>query len=259
MIEQRIFIPTKTHDIPMVITYPNLDGVYPCMLLLHGFLAYKEGDGYLFTKTAQALANNGIASARIDFCSMGENRYSRKFYGTKICIEETKEAFNYLCSCDHIDSSRIGLLGHSMGARIALLCSDLDSKCIVTFNGAVNVEEPYAFDILSNQNKEELKTQGYTFMYPSDGRVELLFNQFYLDCEIHSSEIYNYHRPILVCVGKQDPTLNPKISYRFARKHPYADLLEIDGANHTFNAKTKDYTKVDELLEKVVSWLKINL
>ena len=66
------------------------------MLLLHGFMSYKEGDGYLFRKTAEKFAEVGIASARIDFCSMGENRYSRVHYGTEICVKEAKTAFEYL-------------------------------------------------------------------------------------------------------------------------------------------------------------------
>ena len=47
MIEERLFVPCKDHDIPMVLCVPQAEGSYPCMLLLHGFLSYKEGDGYL--------------------------------------------------------------------------------------------------------------------------------------------------------------------------------------------------------------------
>ena len=36
-------------------------------------------------------------------------------------------------------------------------------------------------------------------------------------------------------------------------------MLVIDKANHTFNAKTGDYTKVYELLEKLIPWLKENI
>ena len=43
--EKRIFIPCEDHDIPMVLAYPDTEGVFPCMLLLHGFMSYKEGDG----------------------------------------------------------------------------------------------------------------------------------------------------------------------------------------------------------------------
>ena len=131
MIEKRIFVSCDDHDIPMVITYPSEEGQFPCMLLLHGYMSYKEGDGYLFTKTAQELAKANIASARIDFCSMGENRYSRVHYGTEICVKETKCAFEFLQKDSHFFPKRIGILGHSMGGRITFLSSNLPSKCLV--------------------------------------------------------------------------------------------------------------------------------
>lgn len=260
MIEKRIFIPCDDHDIPMVITYPQEEGNFPCMLLLHGFMAYKEGDGYLFTKTSEKFAEAGIASARIDFCSMGENRFSRVHYGTEICMKEAKMAFHYLQEDSHIDCERIGVLGHSMGGRIAFLTSDLPSKCIITFNGAINVDKPSHL-IMKGISLQDLKEKGYTIFHTSDGRQELLFPKFIEDMNIYSRDIYQYKNPILICIGANDPTLDPQIGYDFVKNNCSNDitLLVIEKANHTFNAKTGDYTKVFELLEKVVEWLKIHL
>lgn len=260
MLEQRLFIPCEDHDIPMVIAYPQGDGPFPCMLLLHGFMSYKEGDGYLFTKTAEKIAEAGIASARIDFCSMGENRYSRIHYGTEICIKEAKAAFEYLQTREDIIHDRIGILGHSMGGRITFLSSKLPSKCLVTFNGAVNVDKPGALT-LKGLNAHDIERQGYTVYLTSDGRSELLFPKFVEDLQIHSDAIYQYTNPILVCVGADDPTLDPKVSYQFVETcgMENVDMVVIEKANHTFNAKTKDFTKVYELLDKVVPWLQEHL
>lgn len=260
MLEKRLFIPCDDHDIPMVIARPDGEGPFPCMLLLHGFMSYKEGDGYLFTKTAEKLAKAGIASARIDFCSMGENRYSRVHYGTKICIKEAKVAFEYLQTNEHILHDRIGILGHSMGGRITFLSSELPSKCLVTLNGAVNVAKRGAMK-LTGLNTQEMEARGYTVYHTSDGRSELLFSKFVEDLQIHSDAIYNYANPILVCVGADDPTVDPQVSYSFVENCGMnnVDLLVIEKANHTFNAKTKDYTKVYELLSKMIPWLKEHL
>ena len=85
-VEKRIFIKMKDHDLPMVITESESDSSSLCILMLHGFMAFKEGDGYLFSKFAQKFEENGISSARIDFCSMGENRFSRENYGLKVMM-----------------------------------------------------------------------------------------------------------------------------------------------------------------------------
>lgn len=260
MIEQRLFIPAKDHDIPMVLCLPEAQGIYPCMLLLHGFMAWKEGDGYLFTKTAKALSDAGIASARIDFCSMGENRCSRERYGTEICLEEAETAFNYLRRHAQIDPERIGLLGHSMGGRITFLSSQLPSKCLVTFNGAVNVDKPGQMR-LKGLDEKILREQGHLLYHTSDGRTELLFPEFADDLQIHSDAIYSYKNPILLCIGADDPTLDPQISYDFANNcgMDNVETLVIEKANHTFNAKTGDYTKVYELLDKLTPWLQDHL
>ena len=66
-----------------------------------------------------------------------------------------------------------------------------------------------------------------------------------------------HNRPILVCVGKEDLTISPKISYRFVQNAPNdkVDLLEIDHADHTFCAKIGNYAKVDVLLRHVINWI----
>ncbi|NCB32600.1 MAG: alpha/beta hydrolase [Erysipelotrichia bacterium] len=260
MIEKRIFIKCVDHDIPMVIMYPDGAGPFPCVLLLHGYMAYKEGDGYLLAKTAAKLAENGIATARIDFCSMGENRYSRIHYGISIMIKETRTSFEWLQNDSKIISDRIGILGHSLGGRIAFLSAELPSKCLITFNGAVNTDRPVDF-LRAGLSMEEIADHGYTVIHTSDGRYELVFEQFIKDLSICSDEIYHYQNPILVCVGEQDPTLDPSISYQFVKNcnMPNVEMIKIDNANHTFNAKTGDYTKVYELLGHVVTWLKKNL
>ena len=98
---------------------PQAEGSYPCIAFaIIGFLSYKEGDGYLLAKCAQALAKAGIASARIDFCSMGENHSSRIHYGTKIMLEETKTIYQFLQKDKRFISDRIGLLGHSFGGEL---------------------------------------------------------------------------------------------------------------------------------------------
>ena len=259
MTEKRIFIKCEDHDIPMVIAYPEGNGPFPCVLLLHGYMSYKEGDGYLFTKTAARFAEDGIATARIDFCSMGENRCSRIHYGTSIMIKEAKTAFAWLQQDHSIIPERIGILGHSMGGRITFLSSDLPSKCLITFNGAVSVDK--SFGVPKGINMDEIADHGYTVVHTSDGRYELIFEQFVKDMSICSDKIYQYKNPILVCVGESDPTLPPSVSYDFVKNcnMPNVELLKIADANHTFNAKTGDYTKVYELLDKVVVWLKKNL
>ena len=258
--EERIFIRCNDHDIPMVIAYPDRGDHFPCVLMLHGYMAYKEGDGYIFRKFAEEFSKNGIASARIDFVSMGENRYSRENYGLKVMLEEVKASFSYLQSLDKIDSQKIGIMGHSLGGRITFLSASLPSKCLITLNGAVNVKEKMG-DTQPASFKVE-NGDGYRIIHTSDGRAELIYDRFVQESNAYLNEdVYDYKNPILVCVGDNDPTLPPETSYKFVRECNMSNVDEIiiQDANHTFNAKTGDYTKVYELIGKVIPWLEENL
>lgn len=258
MIEERLFVPCKEHDIPMVLCVPQAEGSYPCMLLLHGFLSYKEGDGYLFAKCAQALAKAGIASARIDFCSMGENRSSRIHYGTKIMLEETKTIYQFLQKDKRIISDRIGLLGHSFGGRIALLSTGLNPKCIVTLNGALKIQDQEGFKF-SKEYVEDIQKNGHTIVKTSDGRYELVFETFLNELDVDLGPAFEYEGNTLVCVGDKDVTVEASLSYQIIDMLKKATLIEIHEADHTFLAKTGNYAKVNELLEQVVAWLNLNL
>ena len=256
---KRIFIRCEDHDIPAVIRYPE-DGQdrYPAVLLLHGFMAWKEGDGYMFGIGAEKLAANGFASMRIDFCSMGENRFSRRNYGMKTLLREAACAFEYLSKDPQIDPERIAIMGHSLGGRVTFLSSKLPSRCLVSLNGAINVDA----DLPMRYDHEHMDKFGYVLQETSDGRTELLFKRFYEElAECKSSDIYSYTNPVLVVVGKCDPTLDPNVSYDFVRNcgMKNVDLLEIDEANHTFNAKTKDNSRLIEMYDKVIVWLNDHL
>lgn len=258
--EERIFIKCEDHDIPMVISYPEEGDNLPCILMLHGYMAYKEGDGYLFRKFAQEFSKYGIASARIDFVSMGENRYSRENYGMKTMLKETKTAFEYLQDNPRIDANKVGIMGHSLGGRVAFLSSKLPSKCLISLNGAVNVDQKLGK--MQPTSFKTLEGDGYTIIHTSDGRAELLFPRYFEELnECISDDIYKYANPILICIGANDPTLDPNISYNFVNSCGMSNVDEIviQDANHTFNAKTGDYTKVYELIGKIIPWLDKNL
>lgn len=253
MISKNIQIKNGNYIIPGTYVYPNdMNKKVPCLLLLHGFLSSKNGDGKLLVKVAEGLASNGIASLRIDFCSCGENSRDRKDYNIDNLIIETKKAYEELKNNKLIDSSRIGILGHSLGGLVSFKVADLNPKCIITLNGAMksNLYEQYL------NIKNEFK-DGYYIMPQSDGRNEKLYESFY-KCDNLTNNIYpKYDGNKLMCIGESDPRILPAWQYEYARSIN-ADIISIAEANHTFNAKTGDYTKVNELIDKLNVWLNEN-
>ena len=104
----------------------NAKGKVPAFLLLHGFGSNKEA--HWMYLTAELLAKWGYASIRFDMRGCGESEGAR---GRVICleqVEDTSSALTYMASRAEIDPARIGVLGHSFGAAVAVYAAGVDSR-----------------------------------------------------------------------------------------------------------------------------------
>jgi len=254
--EKNIVIKCDEYNIPGVLTVPDAkQEKYPCVLMLHGDLAYKQGDGFLLERLANKFANENIASLRIDYCSCGENRRNRKLYGLVTVKQEVKEAINYLRSLDFIDSKMIGLLGHSMGGKLAINCNEYNPNFVITLGGYLTTLNKNINPQYIGEDKDGNK---FLMVYSSDKRNEVLYESYYKqEIEFNKTAKGEVTCPILICVGKTDFTVDQAISVKYFNNlnNNNKELLYIEDANHTFNAKTGDYTKVYELADKISAWI----
>jgi len=255
--EKNIVIKCDEYNIPGVLTVPDAkQEKYPCVLMLHGFIAYKQGDGFLFEKLANVFSKAGIATLRIDCCSCGENRRNRNQYGLCTIKKEAEEAFNYLKSLEIIDENKVGIIGHSLGGKIAIKSANLNPWLVITLGGRLADKTLNANPEYIGEDKEGHK---FLLVYCSDGRSEVIYDSFYQqEEEFYKKEYDSLTCPILLCVGKKDFTVDQAMSVNYYNNlnNDNKKLLYIEDANHTFNAKTGDYTKVYELADKIVEWIK---
>lgn len=93
----------------------------PLVVMCHGYTGKKEGDGQRFIKLGNLLAKNGIAAITIDFPGCGESPASSENYTLSNMYKDINSAISYMDSNYSIDTSKIGLTGHSMGGRVASL------------------------------------------------------------------------------------------------------------------------------------------
>ncbi|MBO4538083.1 MAG: hypothetical protein J5694_04350, partial [Erysipelotrichaceae bacterium] len=131
---------------------------------------------------------------------------------------------------------------------------NLPSRLLVSLNGAINVDE----NLPMKYSQEDFDRLGYTINRTSDGRVELLYPRFFEEMKTTlSRDIYDYRNPIMVCEGTGDPTLDPNVSYNFINNCNMDNVehIFIEGANHTFHAKTRDYTLLNQLIDRLVPWI----
>src|SRR5262245_47914446 len=95
-------------------------------LVLHGFGSNKDGGG---GKTvAKMLAGLGYAALRFDFRGCGESEGER---GRVICkeqVSDTKNALSSLAARPDIQPERIGVVGQSFGAAVAVYSAGVDRR-----------------------------------------------------------------------------------------------------------------------------------
>ncbi len=98
----------------------------PAFLVLHGFGSNKQSRA--MSAPTEMLTSWGYAVLRFDMRGCGESEGER---GRLLCleqVEDTKNALTYLASRPEIDAARIGCIGHSFGAAVAVYTGGVDQR-----------------------------------------------------------------------------------------------------------------------------------
>ncbi len=98
----------------------------PAVMVLHGFGSKKESNNC--TGPCKMLTDWGYITMRFDFRGCGE---SEGEYGRLICLEQvsdTSNALSYLQSRADVNPDRIGALGSSFGAAVAVYTGGVDER-----------------------------------------------------------------------------------------------------------------------------------
>lgn len=98
------------------VTMPAEGAGWPLVVLCHGFTGSRGGDGH-FGPLAARLAHAGIASIAMDFPGCGESEEPFTAYTLTNIRADMTAAIAYMGVTYGVDTTRLGLVGHSMGGR----------------------------------------------------------------------------------------------------------------------------------------------
>ena len=148
----------------------------PALLALHGFGSNKQSR--TISRPAELLASWGYAVLRFDMRGCGE---SEGVPARVICleqVEDTRNALTYLASRPEIDATRIGAIGTSFGAAVAVYAAGVDERIAAVISsggwgdGVSKFRDqhasPDAWDRFVKMMEEgrRLRAQGKTLMVP---------------------------------------------------------------------------------------------
>ncbi|MCK8823868.1 alpha/beta hydrolase [Fuchsiella alkaliacetigena] len=227
----------------------------PAVIICHGFKGDKVGPHRIFVKMARKLAEKGIVAFRFDFRGSGDSKGS--FKETKISsqIEDGLEAIKFVSKLEQVNSSRLALLGFSLGGLIAscVAARSTGVKFLVLWSAIADLEEVFTAKS-SAENLASLNEQGYMDL----GGLKLGAN-FVEELEQIEplAEIEEYQGSAFIIHGSEDQVVPVKHS------EEYYDLFSAQncrkhivlGADHTYNKSEWEA----EVLNRTSQWLIENI
>ena len=247
------------YEIPAIMTSPEGTAVVPGVILLHGSASHKNEVGDLYLRLAEQLANNGIASIRIDFAGTGDSPVDYTHYTLKTAVRDAEVALAFLRSQPQVDDHRIGVVGFSQGGLIAqlLLAQQPGIKSFVAWSSvASDGIGPFAdmFETLYMKAKREGQVeQQFAWRPPLTISYEW-FEQVMANQSL--SGMAEYTGSVLAIAGSNDTVVPPTAATRLivASGSDVARAVIIKGADHIFNVLDENANQDEQLLEMTTEW-----
>ena len=264
------WVESRDELIPTVIEFPDVaEGTpVPLVVLAHGHGGSKDENGG-FAELASMLAENGIASVRMDFPGCGDsaeefaqNNITNMLYDIDASLRFTLDKFD-------IDRDRIGILGYSMGGRLAMLAADPLYSAMVLWAPVADNGPQVMFRFLGGRdNYYKLRSQAVrdgSVLFETPWNTEQrLGKEWFYDME-RTAPLYSirrYEGPLLILHGTDDRLISPDnaTAARDAAVASKAVTLDlVEGATHGFGFYSEDPEVRAHVLGTSVAFLRERL
>ena len=246
---------------PAILTLPdsqNESSKVPAVLMLHGTASHKDEVGNLYKRLAKQLAEQGIASLRIDFAGTGDSHVDYMHYTLKSAVRDAQSGLDYLSSTETINPKKIGVIGFSQGGLIAQLLINKNNKlpAFALWSSVVG-DGTTAMQAWFDSHYPEAQEKGFvTLTFPWRSPLKLSVHWFeQLIAQRSLSELVSYRGHVLAIAGSADKQVPPSSTSVLSTK-PFAsfDSVIIKDASHIFNALDDDQTKAEQVIEYTTDW-----
>lgn len=245
--ETDLWIESRGIQVPVTLTMPGEEPVVaaPLVVLAHGHAGTRQENG-AFTELASMLAEAGIASIRMDFPGCGDSTEAFTHNNITAMLQDIEAAFEFAIARPGIDKSRIGILGYSMGGRLAMLTianepaySATALWAPVALDGGKPMLEYFGGEEQYEAVRNEALREGQVIFTTPWGQEQQLGEKFFDDLERSEplEAISHYRGSLLVVHGSDDAVIddyNGRVASQAALSTAFAELKIIRGAGHGF-------------------------
>lgn len=251
-------------QVPATLVTPDGVDSYPVVIMAHGHGGSRD-ENVGFAALADALAEQGIASFRMDFPGCGESTESFQENTLSNMKADVLAGLEYVKS--NLNVTKVGLFGYSMGGRIVLelLAEDTNPDAVVLLAPAADNddlknlfggEEAYA------SMYETAKADGYAVFTTIYGQVQELSTAWFEDLtkydDVKASAAAAWQGPAEVIWGTDDEAVSPSVSAAVAEALN-ATTVEATGEGHGYGFYSEDDTVRNTVANAVASFFAENL
>lgn len=258
--KNRVIPGRHSKDILLDIYYISNGSKKPVIIFAHGFKGFKDW-GH-FSAIANRFAEKGFVFIKFNFShngttkdkptlfadleAFGQNNYSKEQDDLGTVIDSLEEGI--LLPEDEVDMDNVYLLGHSRGGAMTIIKAKEDDriKKVVTWGSP-----GYIGTRFSDEELKLWKKKGVVY-FPNSrtGQQMPMYWQIMEDYQTNearydlSKVTKGLKKPLLVVHGTLDDTITYEEGKALASKSKNAELVTIEGANHTFGG-THPFIKED--------------
>ncbi len=230
--------------VPATVVIPEGEGPFPAVVMNHGHGGGRnEGGG--FARLADALAEAGIATIRMDFAGVGDSKAPWTDQSLSSMVSDSNASLAYLLANYPVDPDRVGILGYSMGGRVALTIAqspDSTYKAVGLLAPSANPGEGLITLLAGGEAEAETlyaQAQGekgyadYTTQYGQQQQLSLAwFDEMRASSPLDGIDAYQ--GPMLVVHGDKDEVIPPAQNEAVVAAYPTASILLVPEADHGY-------------------------
>ena len=207
-------------------------------IMAHGFTDDKTGDNRLFVRFAREAARKGLAVFRFDFAGSGDSEGDFSNMTIQDEVEDLRGAIDFIHKLPEIDSSRVYLIGYSLGGAVSILqaADDLRVKGFIGWAPVSNLLAVFQ-KILGKKSFAKARQKGFVSCRNGNKQFTLR-KEFFKSVEktdLVAAADKIPPRPILIIQGTRDQkTKAREIETFFGGLKSLQKIHMIDEAEHSF-------------------------
>ena len=238
------------------------------VLFFHGFKADRT-EGGRFLAVAKNLASLGANSIMMSFAGCTDSDEDFINYTLANDLDDIELCYQYMLDNYSIDKEHIGVIGYSMGARLASIFINKHSEvnCLALWAGfcieGFGSDKFLGGNVIDMYNEANIK--GYCNFYNAFDNTTIKINKELLD-DITKYNPYDglnkYDGNAIVVHGDKDITVDlniGKLTYQQLNNAKNKKLVIIKDANHGFGLWDNHNEQSQELVDKTSQFFKENL